>query len=39
MAMRRRANKRSDKKYFSRTASRVNGRNVNTNPMRGGHRM
>lgn len=33
--------KKSDKKYFSRTASKTNGRNVyhGKNPMRGGYRI
>ena len=39
MAIRRRANKRTDRKYFSKTAAHVNKRDVNTNPMRGGFRM
>lgn len=35
---RRRANKRYDRKMFSRTASKVNGRNMSGSPMRGGYR-
>lgn len=33
-----RANKNKDRKYFSRTADHVNGRNMNAAPMRGGYR-
>lgn len=38
--MRRRfkANKRRDRRYFSKNASRVNKRNFNASPMRGGYR-
>lgn len=33
-----RANKRRDRKFFSKTASRVNERNFSGSPMRGGYR-
>lgn len=36
---RKRANKRYDRKLFSRTASRTNSRNVSASPMRGGYRL
>ena len=35
--MRRRANKRRDKRYFSKTALAVNPKNVASGPMRGGY--
>lgn len=35
---RRRASKSSDRRYFSKTASRVNKKNVTGSPMRGGYR-
>jgi len=34
-----RANKRRDKRIFSRTASRTNTRNLAVSPMRGGYRL
>ena len=37
--MRKRANKRYDRKMFSHTASRTNKRNVQRPPMRGGYRL
>lgn len=39
MVHRRRANKRSDKRSFSRNAMRVNGKNLRARPMRGGYRL
>lgn len=39
MAFRKRANKRSDKRRFSRTAAKVHKRNISTRPMRGGIRL
>lgn len=36
---RRRANKRSDRKYFSKTAGRTHIKNVKKPPMRGGFRI
>jgi len=33
------AKKRSDRKYFSKTASRTNKRNMSATPMRGGYRI
>lgn len=32
------ANKNKDRKIFSATAAHVNGRNMSSNPMRGGYR-
>lgn len=37
--MRKRANKRSDKRRFSRTAMRTHKRNIPSRPMRGGIRL
>lgn len=37
--MRKRANKRYDRKVFTSTAARTNKRNVNRPPMRGGYRL
>lgn len=37
--MRKRANRRSDKRKFTKTASRTHKRNVSSRPMRGGIRL
>lgn len=34
-----RAKKSVDKRYFSKTASQVNKKNINPNPLRGGYRL
>lgn len=39
MSFRRRANRRSDKRRFSRTAQRTHKRNIPSRPMRGGIRL
>lgn len=39
MAFRRKMNRRSSKKLFSRTADRTNRKNVDPRPMRGGIRL
>ena len=39
MSFRRRAHKRSDKRYFSRTAGNTHSNNLRSNPKRGGYRL
>ncbi|UOK21011.1 DNA binding protein [Chifec microvirus UA13_19] len=39
MAFRKSANRRSDKRRFSRTASKTHRRNISSRPMRGGIRL
>ena len=39
MGMRRPANRRSDKKSFTRNAMKVHKKNIHTGPMRGGIRL